>query len=90
MMLGRTMKNASTEFATKSLHEDQVITWECASWHACACSQLAALLNVQHQQACAALMSCTLVQARQGKMQHSAVTMFYVTALYATMSGTFG
>ena len=46
MMLGRTMKNASTEFATKSLHEDQVMTWECASWHACTCSQLATLLSM--------------------------------------------
>lgn len=72
MTLGHTMKNASTEFATKSLHEDQVMTWECASWHACTCSQLAALLYVRHQQARAALMACTLMWARQGEMQHSA------------------
>ncbi len=29
-----TMKKARTELATKSLPDDQIMTWECASWHA--------------------------------------------------------
>lgn len=29
------MKKARTELATKSLPDNQIMTWECASWHAC-------------------------------------------------------
>ena len=32
--MGPTMKKASTELATKSLPDNQIMTWECASWHA--------------------------------------------------------